>query len=340
MYTFRPYQNEDRDEVLPLLETLWGCSPAEAEAKFEWKYLAPPTAVQRIPAFVALVDTGAVAGFRGFLPMQFSRGDQTLSILSPADAIVSVKHRRQGIFNRLLSLSMEELAESYDYFLNFSSNRLSTAGYLKRGWEAVGAREFRRRLGLFALFKRAPASIKPRLDDGVRVTRDVEEYIDARMAIADPTTCFSLSGSSDYWRWRLSNPGGKYHFLMADQGGVKTLATVSLRGRALYLIDWKTSASDDLGLQRVLKLCSRAFRVNHCAYWQWALPAEEQTALRRNGYYAWDKLRRWLKRDSFAPQVLLRPVCAEIQPADWLRDGQDLRAGENWRCLPISSDAT
>ena len=150
-YTFSPFAQEDVDEIVTLESHLWGDNFEANKRKFIWKHRQNPFLRQ---------DVGVVArhgeelvGFRGFTVTNWQVRDDRFSVLSPSDVVVHPDHRRKGLFARMNLMAMKWYCNDYRLFVNLSSNRYSTPGYIKLGWKPIAYKTFLKHLSFPRLLK-------------------------------------------------------------------------------------------------------------------------------------------------------------------------------------------
>jgi len=143
MYNIIRYNSKYKEGVSELLLSLWSDNKDENMLFFSNKYERNPYDDQ-IYAIIAL-HNNVVVGFRGFVPTEWIIGKQKKIILLVSDASVHINHRRKGLFEKMTKKSIElfEKTDVYGY-LNLSSNKYSTPGYLKLGWRKFDLKTYHR----------------------------------------------------------------------------------------------------------------------------------------------------------------------------------------------------
>jgi GNAT superfamily N-acetyltransferase len=174
-YTVRPYDHEDRADVLALHETVFDGGDPEW---FAWKYETNPYVDE--PAIFVAEHGGTIVGARPYLAFRMRAGDDTHLGLQTGDTMVHPDHRRQGLFTRMTAASFERYADGEPAFQFSMPNAVSRPGYLRLGSEVVDELSTYYRVQDPAAF----AGDRSRL---ARVAAPpVRGYLAARDALADP----------------------------------------------------------------------------------------------------------------------------------------------------------
>ncbi len=125
-----------KEKLLKFLEFMWETQDGiERRKLFEWRYEKNP--YTKTPFIFIAVHGEKIIGFRAYVAQPFLLKKHKLIVYSPADAVIHPEYRRQGIFSKLNTVSIEEFQKLKEngLILNLSSNEYSTPGYLKQGWE-------------------------------------------------------------------------------------------------------------------------------------------------------------------------------------------------------------
>jgi GNAT superfamily N-acetyltransferase len=132
----REARDADLDAILALLSSSLGWVPNEQYADFyRWKHHDNPFG--RSPAWVAL-DGDRIVGLRVWLRWRFRRDGQVWEAVRAVDTATHPEYQGRGIFRRLTTSSLEELAAQGVAHVFNTPNEQSRPGYLKMGWEQVG----------------------------------------------------------------------------------------------------------------------------------------------------------------------------------------------------------
>ncbi|HSF87491.1 MAG TPA: GNAT family N-acetyltransferase [Acidimicrobiia bacterium] len=232
--TIRPYADGDLSGTLELLEAALGETPLlkRTPELFAWKHLDNPFG--RSILLVAEAE-GRIAGLRAFMRWELeTAAGQRLRCVRAVDTATHPEFQRRGIFSRLTRAALDA-AERDGVDLVFNTpNPKSGAGYLKMGWQHVGA------IGVLAAPSRGIVRGKPAQDQPPRP----EDYL----ANPQPANNLEVSDRSAaglrtprtgaYLRWRFSqHPTARY--VRIDRKGSTAIVRPNLRGgrRELVLSD-------------------------------------------------------------------------------------------------------
>jgi GNAT superfamily N-acetyltransferase len=132
----RPYRDEDEPGVLELLEASLGGGPGGGRTHdfFAWKHLESPFG--RSFMLVAEKD-GRVIGLRAFMRWAFTAAGNEIEAVRAVDTATHPDHQGLGIFTKLTTSAIEQLAEEAAFVFN-TPNDKSRPGYLKMGWRVSG----------------------------------------------------------------------------------------------------------------------------------------------------------------------------------------------------------
>jgi len=125
------------DDIVAMASVALGWAPGEPHTEFfRWKHLESPFGVS--PMWVAEAD-GELAGFRTFMRWQLADSSgRRLRAVRAVDTATHPDFQRRGIFSRLTTAAVDEMAgEGVDIVFN-TPNEQSRPGYLKMGWIEVG----------------------------------------------------------------------------------------------------------------------------------------------------------------------------------------------------------
>lgn len=135
--TVHPVGPDEHDLVVALAGTALGWRDGEPNAAlFRWKHLDNPFGPS--PMWLARVD-GEPAGFRTLLRWSFDSPDGPRSAVRAVDTATLPAYEGRGVFRTLTLHALGEVrGEGVDFVFN-TPNDQSRPGYLKMGWEVVGA---------------------------------------------------------------------------------------------------------------------------------------------------------------------------------------------------------
>lgn len=324
------YTREWFDPTVELLEHLWHhLSPAERAAKFRWRYLQNPHLEK--PLIALAVENGQVAGFRAFVGQPFRLKHQPVMVFSPADAVVNPAFRRMGLFsklNRALIANVERDISIPACILNLSSNRLSTPGYLKLGWQSVGSP------------KRFAYCLCP-LEKGLGcgsggktagTTVEVSDELHARelsLGWQQRVEASLLTPLHDehWYRWRYSEPRKTFLYAYARAGGRLQGWLIAEPAGKHQIVVLEHSAESPAMLRLLIRATARRAGAIVVRFRLFADTASRQVL--KSGCLAEPPFLLHLRQSRRLP-ALVRPVASDPVPADWLLNGSDIRVLSNW----------
>lgn len=126
----------DRDAVLALLADTFGAGGLVDDPAFwTWKHERSPFGPS--PCLVAEVE-GRLVALRAFLPWRLRAGGREVRAVRAVDTATHPEWRGRGLFRRLTSRLIDELAAEGVAFVFNTPNRQSLPGYLSMGWRDAG----------------------------------------------------------------------------------------------------------------------------------------------------------------------------------------------------------
>ena len=360
-YSFMEFSSNHKEAVIRLLEHLWKRTETERSELFHWKYGQNPI-IEKPYAFVAL-NEGEVVGFRGFFPAKYRFGKREVLTLSPSDTIVDPNHRRKGLFSSMTKYAMEVIAEErkIHFYLNLSSNKYSSPGYLKMGWESIvpeykifsrtltgmmmgkisGSGIYRKSKMFFDLADEllyAISSEKPLAGGRFEITRGLQSEAIAELSTRFETNRLYHAVDAPYIEWRFRKPFNKYlmSYLWKSDGGLGAFCMFIDKGNGHFML------ADHLHeearhLQSLLSGFLRKTRANCVSTWSFAKDGQTLEAMKKAGFYSPKFL--YVINPKYIPlPFLLRPVDLEMGKESWVIDGRDIRDVDTWHINPINSD--
>ncbi|MBV9309459.1 MAG: GNAT family N-acetyltransferase [Solirubrobacterales bacterium] len=217
----RPYQPDDEDGVLRLLQAAFGGWPgpicetaSETPCEvFRWKHMGNPFGCSVM--MVAEAGGGPV-GFAGWMRWRVAAGENGFEAMRCVDAAVDHGYRRRGIWVALQRESMDHFPPGAAFTFSFP-NKSSRPGALKHGTREIGAFPTLVRLG-------APLRTARRLlvDDNRHIgcqpgpavdSEPVADALDDRDGIHDllhrveqPAGRLTTVKDLGYLKWRYASP--------------------------------------------------------------------------------------------------------------------------------------
>lgn len=351
-YQIVHYQAEMRAEVVSVLSQLLRGDPVTNDRYFGWKYEQNPHA-DSLLGIVAL-HQGEVAGFRGYGTARWHNGrGKTLRVLIPGDTCVALNHRQKGLSVAMGKLAMTDYAASYRLFLNLSCTRDSLPGYLHLGFAPLASKVYLSRYGLFGLLRYILASKKelPLSASKIRYGKfdDIsvsETPMPMEMASiierqgSDPDT-FQLCQDEGFFRWRFAEPGGKFVFYyrtVGDDTVAYLVMAVTPGNQRGYVFDH--ADIDGESTSRLLEFIIARRDLSVLSVFDHSVGPPLKNTLRRLGFHAGGMMGAMERKVRGNMPLFVRPVRAEPCEDDWLIDGIDIRAKENWSIKGVCSDST
>lgn len=234
-YEIRPYEPDDRGEVLSLYGLVFG--ETTDTDWFAWKYEHNPY-VDHVPILVATAD-GDIVGARPFFALNMSCNRIHDVVLQPCDAMVHPDHRRQGLFTRMTERAIERYQNDCQYFFNFSNQR-SLPGNLELGWRRASERVFYYRIenpGRLVAARSDRTSVRMagrfgtvlargyyRLRDTLASSPDVSIRKEGEVPVDELTSLYRRSvpdgihvvRDEQFYEWRFENPEWNYTTYLAE----------------------------------------------------------------------------------------------------------------------------
>lgn len=139
-YEIARYRTGYKEEVLRLLQHLWGPNAALNRSYFEWKFEGSPYIPD--PAISLALHRGEVVGMYGIVGARWRLGTsgrrQDIPFLD--DLVVAPEHRRRGLASSLIHAVCGYAAElGYPYLLCLRANPITTHASLAAGYRSIGA---------------------------------------------------------------------------------------------------------------------------------------------------------------------------------------------------------
>ena len=138
-YAVRAYDPSDLPDVLALMRAALGASGAleRTETMWRWKHERSPFGVSHTK--IAESGSGEIIGLRAFMRWGFSFQGDELQAVRAVDTATHPNWQRKGIFSRLTLGAIEDVTATGTDLIFNTPNDKSRPGYLKMGWQEVGA---------------------------------------------------------------------------------------------------------------------------------------------------------------------------------------------------------
>lgn len=262
MYKIEIYSPQYKEGVAELLQNLWQGDAESNYIRFESKYEMNPYD-DSIYAVVALYEN-RIVGFRGFIPTKWTLSGSDKWLLLVADACVHPDHRRKGLFEKMTQRAIDVYQESkFMGYLNLSSNRFSTPGYLKLGWQPFDQKSFHRFTSLYSLLS---FSLKRPLRGEVK-NKSIK--IEDRLCDSDFADIKNLTNASDkltlcdkkeFYQFKLLRQKA-YRFIKyySSDNTLSAYATISIKGSTCTIVDF--GYNDIKYLRQIIRELRRLFYI-------------------------------------------------------------------------------
>jgi GNAT superfamily N-acetyltransferase len=347
------YGSASAGEVAELLAGLNGWPAALNLSYLRWKYEMNPRAPE--PLGVEAREGARLVGFRGYFTSQWrirGRPDRVV-VLCPGDTYVLPSHRKKGLSVAMGRTAMESFAGRGRVFLNTSCTLPSLPGYLRMGFAPLASKRFLTKCGVVPLAGYLLTSSRrlPIPDGKISFGRQGDFAVSdcprpaemAALAAGAPPggARIALDCDESFFRWRFSNPLGRYvfYYLMDGESCIGYLVVgLSPNARRAYILDW--APGDSAPVKRLFEFLAGSGHFDLLSILEFSLSADLVTFLRRLGFSAagpMSRLERWVKGDL---PLLVRPSGDASRSESWMLEGLDLRKAESWSIRGICSDAT
>ena len=342
-----------RDGVLQVMTHLWGNDLENNRSYFEWKYSLNPY-VKKELGIVALHEN-KVVGFRGYFATRWklSEPDKKVVILCPGDTCVDPEHRRKNLSMLMGKLAMEDYAQSYPVFFNFSSNNQSTPGYLKMGFAPLVGKGYLNQYTLWGLIryirssgqkhKQADIAI-PTGDFGdIEVSRYPKPAQMAGLVSGQALSDGRIVPDQDenFFQWRFNNQRKKYVFYFCKKGNEVSgymVVRVLPKNRRGFIIDYV--AQDDVSAAKLVSFPIRNKHFNVLSISAYSVTGSMAAALKNFKFKRHGILRTIEKKIEGEWPLLVRPVKKNPEEQDYFIEGLDIRNPLNWSIKEICSDGS
>ena len=352
-YEIVKYHPEFRSQVVELQRHLWGPDVALNAAYLEWKHERNP--YLETPLIYLALCGGQVVGMRGMYGAKWQIGYpcQTFLGLCGSDLVIAPDHRNRGLFRKILSAVLDDLANSsYTYVFGLSAGEITYLGSLAMGWRGIGPlRTVQRKCA-----KSLPSSASGEKRDlfysldrngagsGGEASPHVSVELTARpKAMAELIERIGGDGrmrhvrDQQYFAWRFQNPRAVYRFLFWEdarlEGYLVLRRWVYTDRVAVNIVDWE--ATNAQVRADLLQAAIRWGNFAHLTIWSATLPDEAKTLLQITDF---KELEGKGNMTRFHPTVLVRPIRDEMLKGDWVLADRRLLDLANWDLRMIYSD--
>lgn len=279
---------------------------------------------QKFPTSLVALKNNKVVGFRGLIGLPFSINHKKINVLIPSSAATHPDYRRQGLFSLLNKTSFEMHKENYHLFLNTSSNKLSTPGYLKLGWQVLGEKDYLYKLALLKNKKQKK---------GYNVTFHDYTSINDIMTISEYSkfkndSIHLFKGDKKLTLWLFNLSGYKFCSLKRDN---------KLIAYCYYLIKNKTciiadfdSIDDQFSLSCLTNVIAKKYKI---FFFNFFTAKNNSTLYKTISSSNFVSTNNWIRNKILNKPLtpfLIRPVKLSFNNNDFMIDNTDVRNIDNW----------
>lgn len=343
-FTFRKYKEEDKEQIIKLLNHLWKFSDNEKINYFDWKYTQNPYTHDPM-GFVAL-DGNKIVAFRGYMVQPLYYKGTSFLNAALADTVTDPNYRRKGLFSKITKYSIQELDKDNNYKVssNSSSGGPTLNGYLKLGWIPLSQRN--------QLFSFSLNSLNTKKDVN-QFPREIIQNINETITISDipkisemtllaekksEKDTISIKKDSTYLKWRLSNPNANYLYAYYYKNR-KLEAYIILKEidhRKYDIIDYEFT--EKVQIKILLKTIHKELSPLYILCWTVNQNDIICNNARYFGFINLDFILRHIKKFQ-KPPFLIRLTSSNQHEKEWiLNERLDLRKASSWNLNKIIAD--
>lgn len=318
----KPFEKKYLEGVIELSsKNLWKSSSKELIKKFIHINFNNP--IQNYePVGVVALDNNKVVGYRGFVSSLWQINQDVIKILIAYSGNVHSEYRRLGILTKMTNACFELYSESFDLFLNTSTNKLSTPSYLKSKWVILGEKDYLYKYANPLSMKKMDSSYKISIYDKVPFKEicSVNEH-----SIFKSNHIKSYIRSHEYATWLFDNP--LYKFVILEQNN-KTLSycCFSIKGKICSIIDFDMIIDNKEILKDILNTIRVKYKNKFFNCYVAKNSSPFYNTFKKSGFITSNIsfIRKVLKKE--LTHLLIRPVKED----DYLIDDIDLRDINKW----------
>jgi len=322
----KPFEKNHLEDVIELSSNnLWLSSSKEVINKFIHTNFKNP--IQRYrPVGVVALDNNKVVGYRGFVSSLWQINQDVIKVLYPSSVNVHNEYRRLGLFSKMTNACFELYSESYDFFLNTSSNTKSTPGYIKSKWIVLGEKDYLYKFANPLSMKKQNPTYQVRISDKVPFKEicAINEY-----STFQKNNIKSYIRSHEYASWLFHNPF--YKFVIIEQN-TKPLSycCFTIKGNTCSIIDFDMINSSKELLEIILNTIRKKYNNKLFNCYLAKNSSAYQNAFKKSGFITSNisPIRKIFKKE--LTPFLIRPVKKNYLEDDYLINNIDLRNFNKW----------
>jgi hypothetical protein len=336
------YSTIHKLKLIDLLKYMWINLDENARLdRFEWRYENNP--YQEKPFIYLAFNGEKLAGLRAFVVQRFCLKGINYMVFSPADAIVHPDYRRMGIFTKLNAAFLEDIDNSYlenSVILNLSSNKYSTSGNLKQGWQKTnGSKKYSLKVSTvnFLKTKIFGKDAFDRLSDlNISIKRTYQMIISKKLDNSEITDFLAKTRDKEkitnirdekYFRWRYAYQGEKYRYIYYIHGDeLVGYCIISKLSNIQYFLE-EYHAIDSGILKSMIK--HAAIGLNIPLLRTMVTSDHQKIQLRKCGLIPEPEFLLKILKVKRLP-VIVKPLNPEPSEDNFFINGVDIRKIENW----------
>ncbi len=347
--TIKPYSQEYAKQCADLEQHLWKEDEKGREIRFEWAYTNCPVHEKPL-CVIAVNEEDEVLGFRGYFLNKYRIGNEEFLVAQLSDTVVSVKARRQGIFQKMTDFSLDYLKDNgASLIINLSPSWPPYHGYKKISFEDLGQFHSKYKFGFCSLFnakllKKSRANWNERGETKMskkgltlHVLQNVDDPIVSQANNLLSTTRIHSSLAFDILKWRTVRPDKHYVYVYALDDSGKLHGFVMFKTGDYFNYDLGLYLSDETDtFIQLFRLFKMEYKPATVAAWNFALDDNSHKLLRKVGMISIPFINKIRKN----PPALVRTLQTyEDGSLNWNIGGVDIRKVENWTINKFDLDS-
>jgi len=331
------YNKKYLDEVIKLIISFSPEISTEMKIKeFEWFYDNNPyiNEISDYPIFIAVTSTDKVIGVRGFFLLKYFYNNETFLTLGPSSAYVDSEYRRFGVFHKLnlYAINALQYEENIKIYLNLSSNKYSTPGYLKLGWQSINLKSHLIYFNPFYLFKVERALNMQNYFKGFQILigEHVLDKLNSKDLFHYDKDRFSILRDPKYYNWRFNNPNKEFiKILLKDEENILAYLVVMINKDFTFNL-YEFQYTDLKFLKILITFFLKIKKVRKISVWAPTLTIQELMFFKKLSFYSINPKVFKLFGKNKLP-YLVRPNCENITSNDWHLFKKNITEERNWK---------
>ena len=327
-----PYSTNYLEGVIDVLQYIWDDNENCRLKKFLWTYCQNPNS-KEVLAVIAIDQNEEVVGFRGWVAGKIKVKDKFYNVVRAADAVVNPSSRRQGIFEKMTTYSIEYLkGKGIAAIINLSSNKYSNPGYKKLGWKDLSLFDIWYRINIFSSPKKEFVPSRMNYEDGII---EIFNQIPSTLVLPKQTTKqLSFILTEKELAWLLEKPNAYYTGAYSiDKNGILTsLFILNKATKNKYFMNYFYASNSKIA-SKVFNEITKRISYRFISVWAFALPEMKTNLLHKLKFH-----NLFYKKLKKKPPVLIKSLLTfENGKENWMIEGLDMRDIKNWEINLIDS---